>query len=144
MKLALLLLVAPLGCLPVGESNGDTTPACTSRNGRGLCTHYEERESEMTRWLREATDERAREAAFRKAEPFFPSQEPGEGLTHYGERLDEEHRRLDAYRQGEAFFPDNRPGESPHEYLQRLEEDRKREEAYRKGEPYTPPIQLGR
>jgi hypothetical protein len=144
MKLALLLLVAPLGCVPVGESSGDTTPVCTSRSARGLCTRYEERESDMAQWLRAATDERAREEAYRKGEPFFPSQQPGEGLEHYGERLDEEHRRLDSYRRGEAFFPDNRPGESPHQYLQRLDEDRKRGEAYRKGEPYTPPIRLGR
>jgi hypothetical protein len=109
-----------------------------------VCTHYEDRESDMARWLRDASDEQAREEAYRKGEPFVPSRARGEALDHYGERMDEEHRRLDAYRKGEAFFPDNRAGESPHQYLQRLDEDRKRGEAYRKGESYTPPIGLGR
>jgi hypothetical protein len=146
MKLGLLLVVGvtALGCVPLAESSGDTMPVCTSRNARGWCTQYEQHETDMARWLRETTDERARAEAYRKGEPFFPSHAPGEALEHYGERLDEEHRRLDAYRKGEAFFPDNRAGESPHQYLERLEEDRKRQEAYRKGEPFTPPIHLGR
>lgn len=147
MKLGLLFLapaVIPLGCVPFGESSGDTTPVCTSRNARGGCTHYEERESDMAQWLRAASDEQAREEAYRKGEPFFPSHVPGETLEHYGARLDEEHRRLDAYRNDEPFFPDNRAGESPHQYLRRLEEDRQRGDAYRKGESYTPAIRLGR
>jgi hypothetical protein len=147
MKLGLLVLAAaviPAGCVPLGESTGDTVPVCTSRNARGWCTHHEERESDMAQWLRAASDERAREEAYRKGELFFPSHVPGETLEHYGERLDEDRRRLDAYRKDEAFFPDNRAGESPHQYLQRLEEDRRRGEAYRKGGSYTPPIRLGK
>jgi len=145
MKLGLLLLAAvTLGCVPLDPASGDTVPVCTSRNARGWCTHHEERETDMARWLRETTDEQAREEAYRKGEPFFPSHVPGETLERYGERMDEERRFQEASRKGEAFFPDNRAGESPHQYLQRLEEDRKREEAYQKGERYTPPIRLGR
>ena len=148
MKLGLLFLgaaaVLATGCVPIGESNGDAIPVCTSRNAHGGCTHCEDRETEMAQWLRAASDEQAREEAYHKGEPFMPSQQPGETLEHYGERVDEEHRRLDAYRKGEAFFPDNRAGESPHQYLQRLEEDRQRAEAYKKGQSYTPPIRLGR
>jgi hypothetical protein len=148
MKLGLLFLgaaaVLATGCVPLGEPGGDVVPVCTSRNARGACTHYEDRESNMAQWLRAASDEQAREEAYRKDEPFLPSRVPGETMEHYGERVDEEHRRLDAYHKGEAFFPDNRAGESPHQYLQRLEEDRQRAEAYRKGQPYTPPIRLGR
>jgi hypothetical protein len=147
MKLGLffvLVAVTALGCVPLAESTGEITYACTSRNGRGLCTHYEERETTMDQWLRAASDERAREEAYKKGEPFFPSEMPGETPDHYVQRMDEERRRLDAYRNGDAFFPDHQAGESREDYLKRVDEDRRRGDSYRKGEPVVPSMGSGR
>jgi hypothetical protein len=107
MKAGLFVLAAAtgFGCFPLAESTGEVTYACTSRNAHGLCTHYEEREAVMPQWLREASEEEAREEAYKKGEPFFPSEMPGETPDHYLERVNEERRRLDAYRKGDSFTP---------------------------------------
>ena len=146
MKLGLLVLAAVtmLGCASFGRSSGTTTSVCTSRNVRGWCTHTEEREADEARWFRETSDERAREEAYKKGEPFFPSDIPGETSEHHVQRMDEERRRQDAYRKGEAFFPDNAPGESSEHYLKRMGEDQRRGDAYRKGDPFMPSVNEGR
>jgi hypothetical protein len=115
-----------------------TERACESRNARGLCTHWEPHETTDARWVRETTEEREREEAYRKGEPFLPSDVPGESAEQSVARIVEEHRRQEAYQKGEPFFPEHRPGETSMQYVNRMDEERRRQEAYRKNEPFFP------
>jgi hypothetical protein len=147
MKGALLLLPSVVACCaactellyetPTVPPPG-TEPVCESRNARGLCTHWARHETTDARWLRETTDEREREEAYRKGERFLPADVPGESAEEGVRRMVEEQRRQEAYEKGEPFFPDHRPGETTGQYVRRMDEERRRQEAYRKNEPFFP------
>ena len=126
--------LAPLGA----PSPEGTERVCAARSARGVCTEWTEHETPGARWLRDTTDERAREEAYRKGEPFFPQALPGESAEKQVQRMDEERRRQEAYRKGEPFFPDHRANESAGSYVHRMDEERRRQDAYRKNEPFFP------
>ncbi|HEY3820797.1 MAG TPA: hypothetical protein VGL81_26720 [Polyangiaceae bacterium] len=119
MRLGLLVVAClgtSLGCTELLTSLGDgastaasgTEKVCTVRNAKGLCTEWGERETTEARWLRETTDERDREEAYRKGEPFFPQSVPGESTEKHLGRMDEERRRQEAYRKGLQRMTDER------------------------------------
>jgi hypothetical protein len=123
---------------PLAGPNVATETVCTARNARGQCTGWAQRETNESRWLRETTDERKREEAYRKGEPFFPQEVAGESAEERVRRMDEERRRQDAYRKGEPFFPDHEANEPVETYVRRMQEEQRRENAYRKNEPFFP------